>query len=151
MRQNVQSLLARRVGDAATSIVTTTKAMPSERLTWIPLDNGRCVSELLADCIHGNSRVAKIIPTRSFENLPEAPDWKATDLPELHRLLLDSAEKYAEVVMAVPDEDLEVEFDAPWGKIVLGDGLFHPYWNMVYHEGQINYIQTLYGDKEMHF
>lgn len=27
----------------------------------------------------------------------------------------------------------------------------HACWNMVYHEGQINYIQTLYGDTEEHY
>jgi len=25
-----------------------------------------------------------------------------------------------------------------------------PYWNITYHLGQINYIQTLYGDSVMH-
>ena len=24
------------------------------------------------------------------------------------------------------------------------------YWNMAYHEGQISYVQTLYGDQEEH-
>jgi len=28
--------------------------------------------------------------------------------------------------------------------------MFGAYWNMTYHEGQIAYIQTLYGDRAMH-
>ncbi len=151
MAQELQRALAKRLRDQAGQLAATTKAMPSERLTWVPLDNGRCVLEQLADCIHGNWRVARIIPTRSFENLPDSPAWEGVDLDIMLRVLWDSTEQYAEVVMAVRDEELGEEFAAPWGKIVVSDGLFHPYWNMVYHEGQINYIQTLYGDREMHF
>jgi hypothetical protein len=39
----------------------------------------------------------------------------------------------------------------PWGaKMTFAELLFLNYWNLVYHQGQIAYIQTLYGDREMH-
>lgn len=41
----------------------------------------------------------------------------------------------------------------PWnpsGSKPIAECCFHPYWNMVYHQGQISYIQTLYGDFDEH-
>ena len=34
---------------------------------------------------------------------------------------------------------------------ILADCRKHAHWNMVYHERQINYAQTLYGDTEEHY
>jgi len=152
MEKSAQRLIAQRLRAATDQVIATTKAMPEDKLRWTPMENGRCVLELLADCVHCSLRVAKIIQQRNFNDLPDAPDWQTTDLATFHELLRSSTEAYCEVVMSVPDEDLTLEFDAPWGgKLEVGGGMFHPYWNMTYHEGQINYIQTLYGDKEMHF
>ena len=41
----------------------------------------------------------------------------------------------------------------PWGDGMtetLANVMLHHFWNIVYHEGQIAYIQTIYGDREMH-
>jgi len=146
-----QELIVRRSRAQVDQLIATTSAMPEDRLRWQPLDNGRCVLDLLADCVHCHWRVEKILRQRNFDDLPAAPDWESSDLATLQGLLKSSIEAWAEVVLAIPDADLDSEFDAPWGKLVVGDGLFHCYWNMVYHEGQINYIQTLYGDRDMHF
>jgi hypothetical protein len=32
----------------------------------------------------------------------------------------------------------------------VADVILSPYWQLVYHTGQVNYIQTLYGDRELH-
>jgi hypothetical protein len=32
----------------------------------------------------------------------------------------------------------------------MADMLFMGYWNLTYHMGQVNYIQMLLGDTEMH-
>jgi hypothetical protein len=53
----------------------------------------------------------------------------------------------------VSDADLDVEHPLPWNadaKMTTADMMFFPYWNLVYHVGQINYIQLLLGDTEMH-
>ena len=34
---------------------------------------------------------------------------------------------------------------------ILANCRMHAYWYMVYHERQINYVQTLYGDTEEHY
>jgi hypothetical protein len=34
--------------------------------------------------------------------------------------------------------------------VSLADVCFLHYWNTVYHLGQVNYLQTLLGDREMH-
>ncbi len=146
----MQELIVRRAREQARQLLATVGAMPPDKLTWRPMDEGRCVLDLLADCIHCHWRVAKILAQRTFADLPEAPDWQSATLDELAHMLLSSVQDWADVVLSIPDAVLVSEFDAPWGKILVADGLYHCYWNMAYHEGQINYIQTLYEDREMH-
>ena len=53
----------------------------------------------------------------------------------------------------VPDHTLEREVIVPFGGDVtwtLADAMAGSYWNFVYHFGQINQIQLMLGDKEMH-
>jgi glutathione S-transferase len=64
--------------------------------------------------------------------------------------LLEATQELAEAILAVPDADLANEIQVDTETYLLADCFLHPYWNMVYHEGQINYIQTLYGDRESH-
>jgi len=50
------------------------------------------------------------------------------------------------------DEELDREVTAPWGapfKALFLAGVVASH--MEYHGGQVNYIQSLYGDAEMHW
>ena len=48
-----------------------------------------------------------------------------------------------DAIRAVPDDQLEMERELPWGTSTVADALPVPYWNTCYHEGQISYIHTL--------
>ena len=52
-------------------------------------------------------------------------------------------------IIAFPESDMDVRIDLPWGNYSLTEVMGFPAWNMIYHFGQINYIQTLYGDFSM--
>ena len=55
------------------------------------------------------------------------------------------------MIEAVPDQRLEETRAMPWGAtMTLADRLFICYWNLTYHNGQVNYLQLLLGDIEMH-
>ena len=61
-----------------------------------------------------------------------------------------AANELATAIESVPDGDMSGAIETPWGPYPLPQCCLHAYWNMVYHEGQINYVQTLYGDFEEH-
>jgi hypothetical protein len=76
----------------------------------------------------------------------ETPD-KALAALEKNTAVLVSA------IEALPNELLGDKLILPFGEgmeMTLAEVQFAAYWNMVYHVGQIAYVQTLYGDKQMH-
>ena len=48
----------------------------------------------------------------------------------------------------VPDEETGNKVSVWSGTMLLAECFLYSYWHMVYHEGQINLIQTCYGDQE---
>ena len=53
----------------------------------------------------------------------------------------------------MPDADLDKKRWLPYDggrDFTMPEMMDYPRWNFNYHLGQIAYIQTLYGDKEMH-
>jgi len=79
-------------------------------------------------------------------------DWAAfgrakTELAQnrdaLLSLLHANTQKVIAALNAVAEEDLNVAVPMPWGPMALSEVMAYPYWNMSYHEGQINYIAAL--------
>ncbi|HEX5322928.1 MAG TPA: hypothetical protein VFW40_04020, partial [Capsulimonadaceae bacterium] len=67
-------------------------------------------------------------------------DWEA-----LRTLLEKNTELVIAVIRAVPDEDLDIPVETPYGNGPLSGICAYPYWNMSYHLGQINYIASILG------
>jgi len=87
-----------------------------------------------------------------FEKIAEERrQWKTID--DCERVCKENSEKLYEVIRSVSEADFEISVHLPFGGGMdrsLADVMMFHYWNIVYHVGQINFIQTLYGDKEMH-
>ena len=60
------------------------------------------------------------------------------------------AEELAAAIRGLTEEDLERTYPHPRGPRLGANLILICYRNMAYHAGQINYIQTLYGDQEFH-
>jgi hypothetical protein len=53
---------------------------------------------------------------------------------------------------AVPPERLDEAIPLPWAPGMtdkVAHVLMMPYWQFVYHLGQMNYVQIMYGDRQM--
>ncbi len=62
-------------------------------------------------------------------------------------------ENYARLCAAIeviPDDALDETLPDGGGTVTTADLLFSSYKNLAYHIGQINYLQTMLGDMEMH-
>ena len=153
---NLSTFLAARIRGAGADLEKAMGKMPADRQSWHPSvegNVGRNAIDQMIECGLLNGVVAGAF--RSGQ--PPAPDW---DAYAAQKATLDSSEK----VMAAFKEGTEalasaVEIcSAARLTETFIDPFFHKemnwaelahfmHWNMAYHEGQINYIQVLYGDK----
>lgn len=151
----VQGLAARLNRQVAGGLERAFAAMPADKQTWKVLDEGRSALHQVAECAEVNRLGARILREKAFGPV----EWEAyqaarasLDTPEkaLAALRETTAELVAEIE-SFPNENLDDAVTFPWDDTTssLAEAMWMPYWNMAYHIGQINFIQTLYGDREM--
>ncbi|MCW3059839.1 MAG: hypothetical protein JWQ02_1660, partial [Capsulimonas sp.] len=65
----------------------------------------------------------------------------------LEALLRTNTERFCAAVRDLPDDRLNEEVELPFtpGKFPISFTVSYCYWNMSYHEGQINYIASILG------
>jgi hypothetical protein len=97
----------------------------------------------------------QILRTRIYANLgPGVWEQVEAECPDLDAVcvkLKESATELVSAIESIPDDVTADTIETEWGPYSLADCCIHAYWNMAYHEGQINYIQTLYGDNDEHY
>ncbi len=136
------------MSDGTNSLWKHISAMPADKISWKP-EGARSARELLEELVNTTNYVTAVIDTRQAE----AGDWKdlaAEDLAGLEKLYRTEADALCKAVATISDEDFAVRYDLPWGNLSLFQVCNYAYWNLMYHLGQIAYIQTMYGDKEMY-
>jgi hypothetical protein len=152
---NLAIFLASRIRSAGADIEKAMAKMPADRQAWHPPvegNIGRDALDQIIECglLNGWGATA-------FQNkLAAPPDW---DAYTAQKVLLDTPEK-VHATFKAGNEALASAIEA-CSATHLGETFIHPffqtqttwaefadffYWNMCYHEGQINYIQVLYGD-----
>jgi hypothetical protein len=150
-------LIASLLAEAADALARNARAMPEDRLTWKPMDAGRTALDMIVECGAINGAMPRILESRHFPDIPSGwmDGFRAEhDTPEKAlRLLKDGSDALVAAVRAFPatalDDSIRVPFRGGMDK-TYAELMMIPYWNMTYHQGQICYVQTLYGDREMH-
>ncbi len=61
-----------------------------------------------------------------------------------------ATEDFCAYIQTVPDEKMTQVIQFPWAPSTVKQTLGFQEWNNTYHNGQLNYIQLLLGDTEMH-
>jgi hypothetical protein len=154
---SIQQFAVQATREVAEALARTASAMPPDKQTWKPLDAGRTALDQVQECAGICYFAAQILQTRAVP--PMDPDQMAQFKAENDTMekalaaLKAGTETYMSAIEAFPPEHLEETITLPFGAgyvRTFAQFMFLNYWNMVYHIGQINYIQTLYGDKEMH-
>jgi hypothetical protein len=150
--QEFQAKRTERIAEALAHFVATTR---EDRLNWEPPADGegetRGVLEQVEECIIVNGLYAGLLRGEAVDR--EAAREKRlnfVDVTDASAQLTASGREVAEAIRALSDGDLTREFPF-WRGPVRGENLIEmPYRNMCYHCGQVNFIQTLYGDQEFH-
>lgn len=131
-------------------LIATAEYMPSEKLEWQAMGKARTALDIVQECAAVNARWSLMLPIREWV------EWDADKYRE-HIKDMDTLEKaveglrrdtqlFVDAVLRIRDEELNDPVKLPWGNYSLADCTMHALWHMSYHEGQLNYIQLLYGD-----
>lgn len=157
---SVQALAATLTHQVSGDILMALHNTPDDRLQWrpnLPGAIGRSVFEQIAECALVNAVWTLTIRQRGLPSTPSDPDFltsvnqinEATTKASLESVLSNITARLVEAIKGVQNRELGtiVRVDAEsGGALALAQCCFYPYWHMVYHEGQINYVQLLYGD-----
>lgn len=134
-----------------------TRAMPEDKLTWEVEGKGRSALEQPQECAMSAAFFASILEQTELE--PDFFDkarqtyrtWTTIDACEQHAKA--NTERLFAAIRNVPDDALHNEVELP-GTNGQTDTNFNVVsfqnWHFTYHNGQISFIETLYGDKESH-
>jgi hypothetical protein len=153
---SIQQVVAKQTRDVGAGLERTFVAMPADKQTWKPLDNGRSALEQIAECAVINGWSAQVFRDRAvppFDGEAFGGACAALDTADKAvAALRANTETLVAAIGSTPDDALQTQVQFPWDEspCSLADAVLVAYWNMTYHIGQINYIQTLYGDQEMH-
>jgi hypothetical protein len=155
----VQELIVAQTKQAADAIVRNFNAIPEEKRDWRPMDAGRSALDLLQECATLAGYATKTIRDKKSPEFDEAKyaEWnemrKSLTAEQAEAKLSESSEELYSAILDIPDSDLDAPISLPFGEGMiwpLADVASMHRWNMNYHLGQLAYIQTLLGDREMH-
>lgn len=148
----MQEFLADAAQKAAADLMTAFLRLPEDKRNWSPDEKARTALSQVAECANANVYTVDTITQRAMlpehmtNYLADRAAVMALPLDELQAMLTENTRKVADVIRAVPNDALSIIVKMPWGDTMpLAEICAYPYWNMTYHEGQINYIASILG------
>jgi uncharacterized damage-inducible protein DinB len=155
-----QDQVVRSTQKALDDICRAAAAVPVDRVEWSPGGEARSVLSQMQEVATAGNWFLPIVRDRVAPEFDEHARREAVRL----RRSFDTVDKCVEAARAstselcqaissFPDTGLEEEMRLPFGggvTMTMADILGMHAWNMVYHLGQINQIQLMLGDREMH-
>jgi hypothetical protein len=137
------------------------KQVPADKLDWKPLDAGRSVLDICREMALCASWSAQILSGQGFPEFTEESQAAMKKMQEswttpeaCEEVCNKNLEDFFEKVRAFPDSKLKDTITLPFDggqTITMMENMTYPSWNFMYHQGQIAYIQTLYGDNKMYW
>jgi len=141
--------LTEMLNHATDSLWRTVKAMPEDKFEWKPEETARSSRELVEEIVMTTGFTADLVKNMKMGNMEEGDKTPKT-IAELEKEHRAGVEKLIAAMKAFPVDKLHDTIDLPWGTQTFLQVIAYGYWNLTYHWGQISYVQTMYGDTEMH-
>jgi hypothetical protein len=127
--------------------------IPADKHHWCAGGCARTPLEIYLECAGTYRFLAKFLRgentdwSESHPKLEEYPDYTAAKA-----LMAQCQQEFFAVLDNLKSPDWDKKMTLPWGhEMTLGELIYLPAFHTGYHAGQLNYIQTLLGDKEFHF
>ena len=156
MSTTIQQLAAKLGREVTAALIRNVEAMDESKVAWQPEGSGRTVLSIIQECaiITGFSAhtLTHLAMPEGFHGEYGRLLGEYDTLEKAVAALKANSELLANAQLSFDAENLEKTIVMPWAAnpLTFAELMFGNYWNSVYHIGQICYIQTLYGDKEMH-
>ena len=146
-----------RVTEAMDSFLLDLSFVPADKLTWRPTPTAKSALEIAAHCAGYSGSFASIIGTGKFPaSLEEfrAPIQSAIEsiatLEEAETMLRKGIADTIAALDTVKPEQIGSMIDAPHGRTPFKFFLTIPALHLETHGAQIDYLQTCWGDLEVH-
>lgn len=130
--------------------------VPDDKLTWTPAPSAKSALRIAAHTSLFAGRFAEMIAHRAVPNEADVARWEAEELAVLSRaeaeqIFRDGTEKVLAALDSLTAEDIEKSLDSGQGwsmsmTFVMGLPGFHA----TLHMGQIDYLQTCWGDQQIY-
>lgn len=153
----LQDFVVRQTQKALLDLVRSVEALPEEKEDWVPAEGMRSALSMMQEVavapeFHIHLLRGGVLSPGFHTELREKAEGLRTvreciDLAQLNTMQLCAA------VMDFPEDRLDDEVVLPFGggmTMSMADVVSQHYWNMTYHLGQVNAIQTALGDFVMH-
>lgn len=141
------------------SLIRTFNAVPDDKLNWAPMDKGRTALDVFSEAAQTCQMITLLIESKG-ETKPspemfaqmrtERANWTKDDA--VAAMNTNSAALYT-ALGTLSEEDLARPVTLPMGggtTMPLSAWIMMAYRTFISRFAQINYIQTLYGDTDMH-
>jgi len=133
-------------------LLTALKYIPDEKLDWVPMGSAKTPRAIIVECGAGYKWLAAEL--RGDENAAQAwENAQAASYPTrdtLREFIEASEAELAAAIDGLTEDQLDEKRKVFWGEETLRNLLWMGVMHTNYHVGQLNYIQTLWGDTEMH-
>jgi uncharacterized damage-inducible protein DinB len=150
---NLQQLESRRVLTLIELFEKAAEQVPADKTHWKPEKKGKSSHEILEHVAGANLAFAALVRGSALpEQAAKAKDRQdiKSETDSYHQAidsLKSSAKVLSEAIASVPDSQLAVDRQMPWGVTWKMTRLVTaPSAHIAYHWGQLCYLQTLYGD-----
>lgn len=134
--------------------------VPDDRLNWTPTPTAKSALRVGAHTALYMGRFAKMIRDRKLPQSDNIDVWVAknvaeeeavTSREEMERIFREGIEEVVRVLEGLTSEDLEIQLDSGQGfTMAMKDFINLPGWHATLHTGQIDYLQTCWGDQQIY-
>ena len=155
-----QDHVVRTTQKAVDDVIRAAQAVPEDQIDWVPMGSARSVLSQMREIATTADFFLPIVSEGKPPIFDEHARREAIRIRNSHDTLDKCVEgarrgvsELCQAISAFPDNRLEDEISLPFGGGVImpmTEVLALPSWNMIYHLGQINQIQLMLGDREMH-
>lgn len=149
---SLQGFLAMATQKAMETFVTAFERLPEDKREWCPMGKARTAIDQAAELAILNGSTCNLLETRKWPENFDFNDYysKKDALAEqgwsaVKAVLEENTKKVVSVIKSLKTEDLDLPIEMPWGPMSVSQIAAYPYWNMSYHEGQVNYIASMLG------
>ncbi len=146
-----QEAAARFTEKSGAEMLLTLARTPDDKLEWKPEGIARSTMDIVRECAVHCDEWGQLLDSLEWPAEFKVRIGAMTTREEAIYELKAGVGRLVEAIRAVPDDKLDQNFKSPWEEAPVGFWLTYAGGHNQYHIGQMNYIQTLYGDTGMDF